>query len=121
MRRKKITQNFMSEDKFDKTKDTVLAHIQNLFEEMEQEMAVSHQEKYALLEDSFENASDTEELRVAFEQWFSEHANDLSLDYGDADELWAEAMGEDIGSKDDDEKVGLGGVEKELGEEEDFW
>ena len=77
----------MSEDKFDKTKDTVLAHIQNLFEEMEEEMAVSHQEKYALLEDSFENASDEEELRVAFEQWFSEHADDLSLDYGDAEDL----------------------------------
>ncbi len=111
----------MSEDKFEKTKDTVLGHIQSLFEEMEQEMAVSHQEKYALLEDSFENASDEDELRVAFEQWFSEHANDLNLDYGDADELWAEAMGEDIGGKDDDDdKIGLSGVEKELGEEEDF-
>ena len=60
----------MSEEKFDKTKDTVLGHIQSLFEEMEQEMAVSHQEKYALLEDAFENASDEDELRVAFEQWF---------------------------------------------------
>ncbi len=111
----------MSEEKFEKTKDTVLAHIQSLFEQMEEEMAVSHQEKYALLEDSFENASDEEELRVAFEQWFSEHSNELSLDYGDADELWAEAMGEDIGTKDaDDDKIGLSGVEKELGEEEDF-
>ncbi len=111
----------MSEEKFDKTKDTVLGHIQSLFEEMEQEMAVSHQEKYALLEDAFENASDEDELRVAFEQWFSEHSNELCLDYGDADELWAEAMGEDIGTKDGDEdKIGLGGVEKELEEEEDY-
>ena len=111
----------MAEDKFEKTKDIVLAHMQSLFEEMEEDMAVSHQEKYALLEDAFENASDEEELRVAFEQWFSEHADDLSLDYGDADELWAEAMGEDVESKsEDDDKISLGGAEKELGEEEDY-
>jgi hypothetical protein len=97
----------MTEDKFEKTKDTVLTHIQNLFEELEQEMAVSHQEKYALLEDSFENASDEDELRVAFEQWFTEHVDELNLDYGDADELWAEAVGEDTidSHKDDDDDL----------------
>lgn len=113
----------MSEDKFEKTKDTVLSHIQNLFEELEQEMAVSHQEKYALLEDAFENASDHDELRVAFEQWFTEHADELNLDYADADELWAEAVGEDVSfSKDEDDEDFDEGEDLGINanEEEDF-
>jgi len=105
----------MSEDKFEKTKDTVLSHVQNLFEELEQEMAVSHQEKYALLEDAFENASDHDELRVAFEQWFTEHADELNLDYADADELWAEAIGEDVSLDKDKEED-----EEDYEEEDDF-
>jgi len=112
----------MVEDKFEKTKDTVLSHVQNLFDEMEEEMALRHQEKYTLLEDAFENASDEDELRVAFEQWFSEHADELDLDYNDADALWAEAMGEDVETSDKDEEDSLLGTEteEELGEEEDY-
>ena len=113
----------MSEDKFEKTKDTVLSHIQNLFDEMEEEMSLRHQEKYTLLEDAFENASDEDELRVAFEQWFSEHADELDLDYNDADALWAEAMGEDVESADDEEEDGdnlLGDEEEEEVSEDNF-
>ncbi|MFH1946969.1 MAG: hypothetical protein ABIJ23_02315 [Candidatus Magasanikbacteria bacterium] len=85
----------MSEDQYKKTKDTVLSHIQALFEELEQDMAMSHQEKYALLEDAFEGASDEEELRVAFERWYVDHVDDLRLDY-EASELWDQAMGGEI-------------------------
>ena len=110
----------MSEEKFEKTKDTVLAHVQNLFEELEQEMAVSHQEKYALLEDAFENASDEDELRVAFEQWFSEHSDDLNLDYNDADEFWAAAMGEDAVSLTSGSILDKEKEEEDLAEEENY-
>mgnify|MGYP007094907989 CR=1 FL=1 len=85
----------MSENKFDKTKNTVLAHVQQLFEELEEDMAMSHQEKYAMLEDSFEGASDESELKVAFERWYADHAEDLRLDY-ESDELWDQAMGGEI-------------------------
>ncbi len=81
----------MSEDKYEKTKETVLAHIQQLFEELEEDMAMSHQEKYAMLEDAFESASDEDELRVAFERWYADHAEDLKLEYN-TDELWDQAM-----------------------------
>ena len=54
-------------------------------------MAMSHQEKYALLEDSFEGATDEDELRVAFERWYADHAEDLKLDY-EVDELWESAL-----------------------------
>lgn len=77
----------MEEQDYENIKENVLAHMQNLFEEMEEEMAVSHLEKYALLEDSFENATDTDELRVAFEQWYAEHAEEIGLDQ-EADEIW---------------------------------
>ena len=82
----------MDEDfKFDKTKSSVLSHVQTLFHELEEDMAMSHQEKYTLLEDAFENAADVDELRVAYEQWFAEHAE--ALDIGqDLDELWGYAM-----------------------------
>lgn len=85
----------MSEDQYEKTKDTILSHIQALFEELEQDMAMSHQEKYALLEDAFESASDEDELKVAFERWYADHAEDLRLDY-ESDELWDQAMGGEI-------------------------
>ncbi len=85
----------MSQDRYSELKDSVLSHIQSLFDEMEEEMATSHQEKYALLEDAFENASDEDELRVAFEQWYAEHSDELGLDY-DVDELWEQAMGGEV-------------------------
>ena len=77
---------------YDAVKDAVLAHIQALFEEMEEEMALSHQEKYALLEYAFENASDTAELRVAFEQWYANHAEEIEFEH-EADEMWDMAIG----------------------------
>ena len=85
----------MTEDKYDQTKETVLSHIQQLFTELEEDMAMSHQEKYAMLEDSFESASDEGELKVAFERWYADHAEDLCLDY-ESNELWDQAMGGEI-------------------------
>mgnify|MGYP001570751557 CR=1 FL=1 len=75
----------------DDEKRAVLPHIQRLFQELEENMAMSHQEKYALLEDAFENATDADELRVAFEQWYAEHAGDLGLEH-EVEELWDQAM-----------------------------
>lgn len=79
-------------DKFEKAKTDVLSHIESILEEIEQEIALSHQEKYALLEDAFGSASDVDELRVAFDQWFMEHSDDIGFDH-DADELWDQALG----------------------------
>lgn len=81
----------MDEENYDEVKDSVLAHIQIVFQELEQEMAMSHQEKYALLEDAFQNAADVNELRVAFEQWFSDQAENLGLEHG-IDDLWDHAL-----------------------------
>lgn len=80
----------MSEDHFDGMKQCVLDHINTLFEEIEAEMAMSHQEKFALLEDAFASAVDEDELRVAFEQWYQEHAEDLELEHS-LEELWDNA------------------------------
>lgn len=101
----------MPEKNYEDTKELVLAHIQSLFQEMEEEMALSHQEKYTLLEDMFENASDVDELRVAFDQWYADHAEDLCLEY-DADELWDHALGGEIDydkyNSDDEEDFNTG-------------
>jgi len=85
----------MAKDRYLEIKESVLDHIQTLFDEMEEEMAMSHQEKYALLEDSFENATDEDELKVAFEQWYAEHSEDLNLDFK-VDELWDKAVGGEL-------------------------
>ncbi|MFZ2189567.1 MAG: hypothetical protein WAV48_02200 [Candidatus Magasanikiibacteriota bacterium] len=115
----------MTEKTYEEVKESVLAHMQGLFEEMEEDMAMSHQEKYALLEDMFENASDADELRVAFEQWYVDHAEDLGLEH-DADELWDQALGGEINydnyNSDDEEiveTVDTGLEEKEDDIEED--
>lgn len=113
----------MTLDTFEKTKSSVLSHIQQVFAEMEEEMAISHQEKYALLEDAFENASDNDELKVAFEQWYHEHEGDLDLDM-DVNELWSQASGmatekEDDDDDDDDFLDGIGGDIDGFGEEEE--
>lgn len=79
-------------DEFEKAKTDVLGHIESLLAEIQQEIALSHQEKYALLEDAFGSASDVDELRVAFDQWFTEHSEDIGFDH-DADELWDQALG----------------------------
>ena len=75
----------------DNVKRAVLAHVQALFRELEADMAMSHQEKYALLEDALANAADVDELRIAFEQWYLEHAPDLGLEHEVA-ELWDQAV-----------------------------
>lgn len=97
----------MSEDQFHKMKYAVLSHIQQTFEEMEESMAMQHQEKYALLEDAFENANDVDELRIAFEQWHRDHSEDLQMEQ-DVDELWdgALAVAEDDEDEDDDDDEG---------------
>ncbi|MBD3311003.1 MAG: hypothetical protein GF349_00720 [Candidatus Magasanikbacteria bacterium] len=82
----------MEDEQFDITKTAVLDFVQQLFEEIEKELAVSHQEKYALLEDAFESAVDQDELKVAFEQWYHEHEEDLDFDY-ELNELWDQALG----------------------------
>lgn len=76
---------------YDGVKQAVLSHIDSLFQEMEEEMALSHQGKYALLEDALENASDVDELRVAFDQWYADLADEI--DFGqESDELWEQAI-----------------------------
>lgn len=79
-------------NEFRKVKTAVLGHVQSLFDEMEESMAMSHQEKYALLEDACENATDKDELRVALEQWYSEYGEELEMDRN-VDEIWQEALG----------------------------
>lgn len=81
----------MSEISFELAKIQLLKHIQNIFEEMEQEIILSHQEKYILLEDLCENASDVVELKVAFEQWYNEYVEEISFEYT-VDELWDHSM-----------------------------
>lgn len=83
----------MEEQNHEEIKYAVLNHIQSIFEEMEEEMAMSHQEKYALLEDAFESAADVDELRIAFEQWYADHADDVNFEQ-EVDELWEQAIGQ---------------------------
>lgn len=90
-------------DQYHTTKHAVLNHIQQLFEEMEDEMAISHQEKFALLEDAFENASDEDELRVAFEQWYHDHSDDVDFEH-EMDELWDIALSRHEDGDDEDEE-----------------
>lgn len=90
----------MNEEHFENTKQNVLTHISTLFEEIEQEAIVSHQEKYALLEDAFSSATDVDELRVAFDQWFGEHSEDVGFDH-DVDEIWDQALADDDEFDDD--------------------
>ena len=76
---------------YDDAKKAVLDHITQIFHEMEEEAVISHQEKYTLLEDAFENASDVDELKVAFEQWYQDHADDVEFEH-EMDELWEHAI-----------------------------
>lgn len=79
-------------DTFPKIKNALLSYVTSTFEEMEESAALRHQERFALLEDSFESATDVDELRVAFEQWHSDHSEDLELEE-DVDEMWEAAIG----------------------------
>ncbi len=105
----------MAVEKYHEVKKALLDHIQSLFEEMEEELALSHQEKYALLEDILNGASDEDELRVAFEQWYNEHVDEIGWDYKVV-ELWNQAVG-DKGVEvveDDEEDKDEDGPEEEL-------
>ena len=81
----------MSEEQFYRVKNAVLAHVQTTFEEIEESMAMMHQEKYSLLEDACENANDVDELRIAFEQWHRDHSEELVLEES-VDDLWDGAL-----------------------------
>ncbi len=104
---------------FPKVKNAVLAHVQSIFDEMEESMAMSHQEKYALLEDACDNATDKDELRVALEQWYAEHGEDLELDR-DVNDIWQEALGliedqdaDDLEDEKDDDVIGIADLDEE--------
>lgn len=112
----------MAKERYEEIKDAVLSHIQSLFDEMEEDMAMSHQEKYTLLEDAFENASDEDELRVAFEQWYAEHSEDLGLDFK-VDELWEKVLGGDLNYdslKEEADEEDLIKKEDNLGHRDDY-
>ncbi|MFA6427887.1 MAG: hypothetical protein WCW16_05645 [Candidatus Magasanikbacteria bacterium] len=81
----------MSTDKYDMVKHALLDHVREVFDEIEEEMARSHEEKYALLEDALDGASDIDELRVAFDQWFNDHTEELELEY-ELEEMWNNAL-----------------------------
>ncbi len=100
-------------NEFRKVKTAVLGHVQSLFDEMEESMAMSHQEKYALLEDACENATDKDELRVALEQWYAEYGEELEMDRN-VDEIWQEALG-----LLEDDEVDLDAEDEEDEDEED--
>jgi hypothetical protein len=104
---------------FEKARTDVLSHVETLLEEIEHEIALSHQEKFALLEDSFLNASDIDELRVAFDQWYSEHAEDIGFEHTSG-EMWDHALGGEHSSfLADDDDVVLDDEEEDDEEEED--
>lgn len=77
----------MHEDQLELVKGNLLDHMRGLFSEIEEGMARTHEEKFALLEDAINNASDFDELKVAFEQWHLEHAGDVDLQ-NEVEEIW---------------------------------
>ena len=81
----------MPQEQYDLVKNAILDHVRETFEEIEDGLARSHEEKYALLEDALENASDVPELKVAFEQWFADHAEELEFEY-ELEEMWMHAI-----------------------------
>ena len=81
----------MGEHTFEDAKSAILEHIQEVFEEMEQEMALSHQEKYAMLEDLLHSATEPDELKLAYIQWYTDHQEEIEFEQG-VNELWKQAM-----------------------------
>lgn len=69
----------------------VLGYIRSRLNEVEQDLAVSFQDKYAHLEEVITQAVDKEELKVAFERWYIEHREDLKALEG-IDDLWEQAL-----------------------------
>lgn len=80
------------EEKYELMKTSLLEHMREILEEIEEGIARTHEEKFALLEDSLESASDIDELKVAFDQWYKDQVDELDLEY-DIDDLWDGAMG----------------------------
>ena len=78
-------------DTHEAIKGALLEYIQERLEEIEKDLAMSHQEKYAHLEDVLESSVDEEEVKVAFEQWYNEHQSDLDLSEAPED-LWEQAL-----------------------------
>lgn len=77
----------MHEELLETVKENLLKHMRQIFEEIEEGMARTHEEKFALLEDAVGTAGDFDELKVAFEQWHSDHAADVDLEY-EVEEIW---------------------------------
>ncbi|OIO18384.1 MAG: hypothetical protein AUJ23_03715 [Candidatus Magasanikbacteria bacterium CG1_02_32_51] len=80
-----------SDENYLLVKTALLSHVRELFEEIESELARFHEEKFAMLEDALEGASDIEELQVAFSQWFNDQGEDLDLGY-ELEEIWNNAL-----------------------------
>lgn len=81
----------MPEDQYELVKDALLKHIREVFEEIEEGLVRSHEEKFAMLEDSLNNASDVDEIKVAFDQWYTDHCDELEFEY-EVNELWDNAL-----------------------------
>lgn len=79
------------DEQYGVVKGALLSHVREIFQEIEDDVALSHEEKYALLEDALESASDVDELRVAFEQWHAEHAQELEMEY-EVEDMWDTAI-----------------------------
>ncbi|MBT3817560.1 MAG: hypothetical protein HOE80_02130 [Candidatus Magasanikbacteria bacterium] len=101
----------MQEEHINRTRQAMLRHIESVFQEIEESTMIQHQEKYAMLEDTFENANDVDELRMAFEQWYIDHADDLQLE-NSVDDLWT------IGTSSIDDEEDYDEYEEEEEEEE---
>ena len=83
----------MNDEQLELVKGNLLQHMRKLFGEIEQGMARTHEEKFALLEDAVGTAGDFDELKVAFEQWHSDHATDVDLEY-EVEEIWDAVLNE---------------------------
>lgn len=83
----------MREEQLENIKENLLEHMRQIFSEIEEGMARTHEEKFALLEDAVSTASDFDELKVAFEQWHLDHASDVNLEY-EVEEIWDAVLNE---------------------------
>lgn len=81
----------MEDIEHENLQQAILDYLRTRFDEIEDDLAVSYQEKYAHLEDVISQAVDKEELKVAFERWYLEHQEDLEI-LEDIDDLWEQAL-----------------------------
>lgn len=80
-------------------KRVILEHVQTVFDELEQALVLQHQEKYSILEDALENADDVDELKIAFEHWHLENAEELEIEE-DPHDMWISML--EIAEEDDE-------------------